>query len=340
MPMMVGQRAEGRDLRPRFFAMSGIMAVLLLALVGRLYVLQISRGEDYKEKSIDNFVKETRLPSNRGMVLDHRGRILVDSRPSYNVTLTPAFCQPSGAPKGYCLNEVLPRLSTYLSLDAEEVARVTEQFRKARGLKRFRDFNVKIDADLDALDRLEANKLELAGIDILAVPHRNYRFGPLAAHLLGYMNEVSAEEMESLNRDGLADYQLGDYVGRRGVERLFERDLRGTDGAEKTVVDAKGRRIRNTPDLLAGVERVDAPSTCRCSKRPRTRSRERPGASSWSTCTPASSSPWSTVRPTTRTSSRGASPGRSSRPSARIRSSRSSSVPRSSTTTRARRSRW
>ncbi len=255
MAMRVGPRLQGRDYRSRFLVMALLMFGMLMVLVTRLYVLQISRGEEYKEKSIDNFVKETRIPADRGMVLDHHGRILVDNRPSYNVTLTPAFCQPSGSPKDYCLKEVLPKLATYLSLDADEVRRVEEQFKKARGLKRFRDFTVKIDVDLDALDRLEANKMELFGVDVLAVPHRNYRYGPLAAHVFGYMNEISGEELENLTRAG-KDYQLGDYIGRRGVERAFESELRGKDGVGKTVVDAKGRRLRDSDKLLDGVEGV------------------------------------------------------------------------------------
>ncbi|HCF59758.1 MAG TPA: penicillin-binding protein 2, partial [Myxococcales bacterium] len=164
MPMIVGKQQGGRDLRSRILLAGALMSALMLVLAGRLYHLQITRGEEFTAKSFDNFVKETRVPADRGMMLDNRGRILVDNRPSYNVTLTPAFCQPSGAPKGYCLDEILPKLATYLSLTSDEVERVREQYRKARGLKRFRDFTVKLDVDLDALDRLEANRLELAGI--------------------------------------------------------------------------------------------------------------------------------------------------------------------------------
>jgi penicillin-binding protein 2 len=261
MPMMVGKSTAGRDLRTRFIVAGVIMAVLMLLLAGRLYSLQISRGEEYAAKSFDNYVKETRVPADRGMILDNRGRILVDNRPSYNVTLTPAFCQPSGAPKGYCLDEVLPKLATYLSLTADEVDRVTEQYRSARGLKRFRDFVVKMDVDLDALDRLEANRLELAGVDIVAAPHRRYRFGTVAAHVLGYMNEVTGEELEAFEKKGISGYQLGDYIGRRGVERRFESELRGEDGWLKTVVDAKGRRIMASGHLLDNANRLTPPKS-------------------------------------------------------------------------------
>lgn len=256
MPMMVGRQPGGRDFRVRFVVMSLLMGAGIFLLIGRLYHLQIQRGEEFKAKSIDNFVKETRLLADRGMILDNRGRILVDNRPSYNVTLTPAFCQPSGAPKGYCLDEIIPKLATYLSLDAEEVARVIAQYRKARRLERFRDFTVKVDVDLDALDRLEANRLDLAGVDVVAAPHRNYRYGPLAAHVFGYMNEISSDELAGYETRGIAGYQLGDYVGRRGVERRFESDLKGADGTVKAVVDAKGRKIPDSDHLIEADDRL------------------------------------------------------------------------------------
>jgi len=93
-------------------------------------------------------------------------------------------------------------------------------------------------------------------VDVIAAPHRNYRFGTLAAHALGYMNEISSEELTSFEDQGIRGYQLGDYVGRRGVERKFESDLKGDDGSFKTVVDAKGRKIPNSDHLLKDVDRL------------------------------------------------------------------------------------
>ncbi len=257
MPIMVGQQAAGRDFRVRFLVATGLVVAAMLTLLGRLYYLQISRGDEYAEKSSENFVKETRIPALRGMILDNRGRILVDNRPSYNITLTPALCQPASAPKDHCVNEIIPKLATYLSLDADEVQRVVDQFKKARKLERFRDFTVKVDVKGDPLDRLEANWLDFhKALSRVDAPHRNYRYGELAAHVLGYMNEISGEELASFESEGVSGYQLGDYIGRRGVERLFERDLRGVDGASKTVVDAKGVRKDDFDLLPKDVERV------------------------------------------------------------------------------------
>ena len=81
-----------KDFRPRLAWATGLAVLTFLTLVGRLYVLQILRGDEYKEKAEENFVKEIRQPADRGHILDRNGRILVDSRPSYDVTLTPYFC--------------------------------------------------------------------------------------------------------------------------------------------------------------------------------------------------------------------------------------------------------
>ncbi len=259
MSITVGKPSGVQKIQSRFAAAGLVATALFLVLAGRLFALQISRGEEFFEKSVNNFVKESRLPADRGMILDAQGRILVDNRPSYNVTLTPAFCQPSGAPKDYCLGEVLPKLSTYLSLSEEEVRRVEAQYRRARGLKRFREFAIKIDVDQDALDRLEANRMELAGVDVQIAPHRSYRYGSLAAHVLGYMNEISGEELAAREKKGERGYQLGDYVGRRGVEQLFEQELRGADGAQKQVVDVKGRRLPGADHWLGEGDRVTPP---------------------------------------------------------------------------------
>src|SRR3974390_2611944 len=84
--------AAQKEFRPRLAWATGIIAFPFLVLVARLYLLQIVRGDEYKEKADDNFVKELRQPADRGQVLDRNRRVLVDSRPSYDVTLTPAFC--------------------------------------------------------------------------------------------------------------------------------------------------------------------------------------------------------------------------------------------------------
>ncbi len=204
----------------------------------------------------ENFVKEIRTPADRGLFLDRNGRVLVDSRPSYDITLTPYFC-------GKACDDVLDRVAAMVQMAPEEVDRARAQLRAARKLEVFRPFTVKVDIGREELDRFLANQTDLPGADVLPVPHRNYRYGSLGGHLLGYMNEVGPEELEKLN-DGLSaggqpaagPTWLGDYVGRRGLEKRFESDLRGIDGKERVPVDAKGRRKADADSLIPEDQRL------------------------------------------------------------------------------------
>ncbi|HSD19465.1 MAG TPA: penicillin-binding protein 2 [Anaeromyxobacter sp.] len=244
-----------KDSRPRLAWATGLAVLTFLTLVGRLYVLQILKGDEYKEKAEENFVKEIRQPADRGHVLDRHGRILVDSRPSYDVTLTAYFC-------GKQCDEVLARLAAMLSMTPDEVERARGQLAGARNLERFRPFTVKVDIAREELDRFLAHQMDLPGVDVQPIPHRNYRYGGLGGHLIGYMNEAGPDELKRLNEEvqssetGQGPYLLGDYTGRRGLERRFERQLRGIDGKERVPVDAKGRRKEDADDLIPEDQRV------------------------------------------------------------------------------------
>ena len=232
-------------------------------------------------------MKELRVPADRGLVLDRNRKVLVDSRPSYDVVLIPYFC-------GKGCDEVVSRLATLLSFSFDEEQRVREHLRTARGLLRFRPFTVKVDISRDELDVIEANRIELSGaVDVLPTPHRSYRHGVWASHLLGYMNEVGPEELGKLNAEiekaggDVQPYQARDFVGRRGLEKRYERELRGVDG----IAAGGGRRARqrqagerphprgrsaSSPPSRATT--WCSPSTGGCRSSPRRPSRPRAGA--------------------------------------------------------------
>lgn len=244
-----------RALKPRTYWMGAVATLAFAVLLGRLYHLQILHGEEYKERADENFVKELRVPADRGLLLDRNHRVLVDSRPSYDVTLTPYFC-------GKRCPEVLAQLGQLLSFDADELDRARERLAASRGLSRFKPFTVKVDITREELDLFEARKLDLPGVDVQPTPHRNYRYAALGGHLLGYMNEIGPDEMERLNEEmkdagsSALPYQLGDYIGRRGLERRFEAELRGVDGKRRVVVDARGN-AKPESDLIPEDQRFE-----------------------------------------------------------------------------------
>jgi penicillin-binding protein 2 len=247
----LGQTTPGRDLKRRFFYLGLAMLAGLFLLVIQLYRLQITRGEEYEAKSVANFVKEVRLRADRGVIKDRRGTILVDSRPSFDAFITPAFCLA-------CSEQVLPRLAELLSWDEAQRLKVDAAVKASRRSGPFQAVPVKIDLERDEYDRLNARRDLLDGVDVVPVPHRNYRAGSVLSHVLGYMNEITPEELERLNSDG-ARYALGDYVGRRGLERYYEAKLRGMDGVRREVVNARGRTLEELSGML-GVDAVTPPT--------------------------------------------------------------------------------
>lgn len=230
---------EPKELRPRAAFMGVVVTLLFLLIVGRLYHLQLVRGEELSLKSRDNYVKELVEPADRGLIFDRRGRTLADNRPSFDVYLTPAFCRAR--------DEVIGRLALILNLSQEELDAVNRNFDRARGLERFRPFLVKLDISRDQVDVVEADLSLLEGVDIIPSPHRDYPYGPLLAHVVGYLSEVSQAEFE----EGKGKYRRGDYIGRRGLERTFESYLRGVDGKRRIAVDARGRALdASVADML------------------------------------------------------------------------------------------
>jgi penicillin-binding protein 2 len=234
-PPTLGNTTPGRELKRRFLWLGLAMSVGLAMLSIQLYRLQIIRGEEYSAKSVANFVKEVRLRADRGVIKDARGTILVDSRPSFDAFVTPAFCPD-------CFEQVIPRLAELLQWDADQRKKVEDTVRMGRRNAPFQPVPVRVDLTRDEHDRLAARRDILDGVEVAPVPHRFYRTNTVLSHVLGYMNEITQEELERLSADG-AKYALGDYIGRRGLERYFEQRLRGTDGVRKEVVDARGKTI-------------------------------------------------------------------------------------------------
>lgn len=243
----LGQQSDAKDLRPRLIGVGVFFIAGLLVLSVNLYRLMVVRYEEFNALSVDNQFKDVRLRAPRGLIRDRRGEVLVDARPSLDVFITPAFCQK-------CVAEVIPRLAEVLQWDEEQRARVEALLKAAHGPQRYQPLIAAVDISREEFDQLLARQFLLPGVDLEPVPHRSYRAGPTLAHILGYMNEITQDELTKLNGSlERPPYALGDYIGRRGVERGFEHAIRGTDGWVKHVVNARGEVMRDARgNLLRG----------------------------------------------------------------------------------------
>jgi len=243
--MLVRRDADDiREIGPRAALGALVVVVAMLVLSVRLYQLQILRGEDYVTQSIANFRKSLFVPADRGLIKDRKGRTLVDNRPSFDVFMTPAFC------KGRERDEVIGKLKQYLQLTDEDVERIKTDYQKSwlskDRLERFKPFLVELDIPRDQVDVVEAHKTEMTCVNLIPTPHRAYHAPTSLGHVLGYMSEVTPDEM-----DDHPEYRRGQTIGRRGIERRWERELRGADGKQNIAVDAKGRELdKDTQDAL------------------------------------------------------------------------------------------
>ncbi|MCK6547421.1 penicillin-binding protein 2 [Myxococcota bacterium] len=148
-----------------------------------------------------------------------------------------AYLDPEHFPTA---GRVVRRLADDMVLTPGELDALKKRITRATGLDVYLPIIVRRDVSVDVEERVARDVLlgDLPGVAVRTSKSRHYELGPMAAHLLGYVNELSPKELESRREDG---YRIGDVVGRRGVEKAFEQSLRGVDGKEAVVVDSKGR---------------------------------------------------------------------------------------------------
>jgi penicillin-binding protein 2 len=214
--------------RLRWVALIGLGA--LVVLVGRLWQLQVMRGEGYYERTVSNVVKERYLPSVRGKIIDRSGSSLADNRPAFNIYATPRQVTP----------QIEAELVRMLGLSDSEIAKIDE--RLALGRKRDSRNAIMIleDQGRDRAALIEQSLARLPGVEVHHEPYRFYPQGDLAAHLIGYMTQMTAAEVDRLGNQG---YDPSELVGRYGLEEKWENYLRGKKGIERFAVDARGQRL-------------------------------------------------------------------------------------------------
>jgi len=224
-----GPSTTDAQLDRRILAAALIVLASWLCLSARLFYLQVVEGDRFRISAQKNSVRTHRVHASRGMILDRNGEILVDSRPAFDVRMVPDQAED--------IPETLGRLASLLGEDAETVR---DRFGRPRGASRFQAVLVAHDVDHDAAARVGARLWALPGVITQADPVRFYRNGPSSAHILGHLGEISSRELKSKTFQG---YRPGDVIGKDGIERLLDRELRGRDGGRNVLVDAHGREL-------------------------------------------------------------------------------------------------
>ena len=232
-----------REHRARYFF--GVVLVLFGILAAKLYLLQIADCEQYRIQSEKNTMQPVPLVASRGLIRDRNGVILVDNRPSYTISVIPPRLLRTTEPEAR--KRVISRLSQIVGLSEARIQR------KLSSRKRhfYEPIKLKRDVSFTTVSVVEEDRYDLPGVELQVEARRGYpTFNgswPLAPHILGYVGLIDADEYPQMAPKG---YSLDDQVGKRGVERLCETELRGRDGVKYIEVNARGREVGSFPHKI------------------------------------------------------------------------------------------
>lgn len=230
-----------RDKDTRFGALAAIgLAGFFLVFLGLLR-LQVLQHDELKRLADQNRIRLDVLRAPRGVIRDRHGRVLADNQPSFDIVFRPAPIESTLRVRSVIASEWLARVGGALDGDTVEIRRRVHEANRTGQTAVLRRT-----APYAVLAAVEESRSELPGIDVQVAPIRRYPEGSLAAQLLGYAGEINDRELVERARKG---YQLGDLIGKTGVERRYEDVLRGEDGAEFVVVNAMGQRVATLDDV-------------------------------------------------------------------------------------------
>ncbi len=206
----------------------GIMVVMVIAiLIARVGYLQVFDGEYYASLADGNRIRIIPSMAPRGTFYDRNGALLVTNRPGFTVSLLPLTAPVS--------EDVIERLSQLLHVPVEDI------HAKVDAHSGFDPIRIKQDVTSDIVSIIEEQKNLYPGVVIEVQPIRNYILKQEAAHTFGYVSEISDEELERRKDEG---YKSGDIIGKFGLEKIYDHELRGENGGEQVEVDVSGKPVQ------------------------------------------------------------------------------------------------
>jgi penicillin-binding protein 2 len=239
-----------QNLPARIRTVQIIVLVLMSICVARLYNLQVVDSDYYHERAMNQRLRTLSIPAPRGTILDRYGKVLVDSRPVYDIVLQ----REKG--KQIDRHKLLAELPDALDLDHEYLK---ERFGEMDSNPAYESLLIKENASIHDIAWIESHSLEFPLLHIEQRPQRHYPENGLLAHVLGYVGEISAPQLE-LPKYKNNGFKPGDLIGKEGLEATYDQFLRGRDGSRTVMVDSLGR-IRDVVDVVEPIAGQDLVTT-------------------------------------------------------------------------------
>jgi len=209
-------------------------------LIGRLFYLQVIEREEYYRLSENNCIRLKSIDPPRGMIFDRHGRLLVENRPSFNLSIILKDAKP--------VDLTIQRLSRYLNVSTEDIY---TKINGKNGILSYKPVVLKQDIGRDTLASIEVRRFDLPGVVVNVKPLRHYIKRGKFAHIVGYLSEISPAELKS---GKYPESRPGDFIGKFGVEKAYDSFLRGKRGGQQVEVNATGQvvRVLKTVDAQPG----------------------------------------------------------------------------------------
>ena len=215
------------DFEGRLKILSGLIVLVIVLLIARLGYLQVYEGDYYAGLADGNRIRLIPSMAPRGTFYDRNGNLLVTNQPGFTVSLLPLTAPIS--------DDVIARLSALVKVPADEIKK------KVEAHTGFDPIRIKSDVGPDIVSVIEEQKDLYPGVVIEVQAIRNYLYKEHCAHVFGYVSEISDEELEKRKAEG---YRSGDIIGKAGLEKIFDQELRGVDGGEQVEVDVTGKPVQ------------------------------------------------------------------------------------------------
>jgi penicillin-binding protein 2 len=231
--------AENRLFAVRSIVAGVIAAVLLLAVAGRLFYLQVLRHEYYSTLSQGNRIRTEPIPPSRGLILDRHGVVLADNLPAYQIELVR---EQVGDVKA--LDATLSLLATIGLLRSEDIANTKRTILLHRV---YESVPIKLQLNAEEMALFAVHRFQFTGVDIRTRLARHYPLGETAVHAIGYVSAINEQDMKQIDGDEYAGTSL---IGKLGVEAAYEQQLHGKRGSREILVNAAGRPVEKQGEYI------------------------------------------------------------------------------------------
>jgi penicillin-binding protein 2 len=224
------ENTEQAPFLKKYIGLCLIILLIAMIYVARLWQLQVLQGKSYRLESENNYIRVEQIAAPRGMIFDRNGVLVVENRPAFDLAIMREDISD--------LDGTVRELARLCNRDPDEFFSI---IKANQATASFLPLRLVSDLDRDSLARIEAQRIRLPGVMIQLEPKRKYKWNGEAAHLIGYLSEITESELKSEKYSG---YYPGEDIGKVGIEGVFEMYLHGIRGEQEIEVDATGRSVQ------------------------------------------------------------------------------------------------